>query len=608
MQRLKKLFYKAYSTSLTVTSEHGFHLRPVAQFSQLALTFACDITLTQQNKVANAKNLNETLALTLNQGDIFTLTTQGKNATKALEALRVLFNMLMKNEKNEKHIEKTLTQYNGSFIAGEIITQGVVIAPLHRYETDTIQEKSTLSFQEALNLTIQHLDQEYRCASSATQSEISLAQKALLEDIGKEQQTVEAFEATIVKAIKALENSQFASKIRDYEDILKQVKMTLGLKVTLVLPKSKAILLAKDLLPSEIALLEKSTVCGVILEEGSMQSHTAILLRAAGIPSIIATLPSSVLNTEIILDALSGTVVISPTRTDIEQAEIQQEKYHKKMQNSQEKRFEKACTSTGISITVLANVGDILSAKVAKKEGAEGIGLLRSEFLFKQNKPSLEVQTKAYQEIFQTFDEITVRTLDVGGDKSLPYLQIPPENNPFLGLRGVRLFRTHPQLLREQLHAIFLAANGKKVKIMFPMVSSIEEFTSAKQFAQDVAKQYHLDISNILFGIMIEVPSVLFLLAKFNEVVDFYSVGTNDLTQYLFAIERTHPLLKTDELSDVVFSALEMILTQSTKPVSLCGELAANPKATQRLIALGMTQLSVSPKSIAQTKENIRHV
>ena len=220
----------------------------------------------------------------------------------------------------------------------------------------------------------------------------------------------------------------------------------------------------------------------------------------------------------------------------------------------------------------------------------------------------METQKKAYQEIFDLFDDITVRTLDVGGDKALPYIQIPSEANPFLGVRGVRLFRTHPQLLEEQLHAIFLAAGDKAVKIMFPMVSSVEEFTQAKNIAQNVAKKYQLDISHILFGIMIEVPSVLFLLEAFNDVVDFYSIGTNDLTQYLFAIERTHPTLKTDALSPVVFSAIESILKTASKPVSICGELASNKNAIATLLDMGLETLSVSPKSIAPTKESIRHV
>jgi len=308
------------------------------------------------------------------------------------------------------------------------------------------------------------------------------------------------------------------------------------------------------------------------------------------------------------LDAHSGAVVYSPSKEDLQKATSRLEKNKAQKALALTKRFENATTSKGKHIKILANVSDVSSAKVAKEEGAEGIGLLRSEFLFKEEKPTLEVQTRAYEEIFTLFDDITVRTLDIGGDKALPYMKLPKEENPFLGIRGVRLFQTHPEIMVEQLQAIFLASKNRALKIMFPMISTVEEFHEAKHFAYEVAKKHQLDIAQLQFGIMIEVPSVLFLMEAFNEVVDFYSIGTNDLTQYLFAIERTHPTLKVDELSPVLFNAIETIVNKATKPVSICGELAANKQAISKLLNLGIETLSVSAKSIAQTKEEIRHV
>jgi phosphocarrier protein FPr len=313
-------------------------------------------------------------------------------------------------------------------------------------------------------------------------------------------------------------------------------------------------------------------------------------------------------NKTVILDTHSGVVVQNPSKDDFEKARVQQQQDLAAKTLSGKKRFEPAITQQGKYINVLANIADTHTAIIAKEEGAEGVGLLRSEFLFKSVKPTLDEQYKAYKEIFNLFIDITVRTLDVGGDKALPYLHIPPEENPFLGVRGVRLFYTHPEILEEQLHAIFLAAGDKSIKIMFPMVSTVEEFIYAKSFSKNIAQKHSLDISHHLFGIMVEVPSVLFLLDGFNEVVDFYSIGTNDLTQYLFATERTHASLKVDELSPVIFAAIETIVTKATKPVSICGELAANKDAIDKLLAIGIETLSVSPKSIAQTKEEIRHV
>ena len=310
----------------------------------------------------------------------------------------------------------------------------------------------------------------------------------------------------------------------------------------------------------------------------------------------------------VILDAHAGIIITEPSKKDLEQATLRREEDEKQQHEAREKRFEPAVTKEGKQIKVLANVTDVTAAKLAKEEGAEGIGLLRTEFLFKEKKPSFEDQVESYEKIFALFDDITVRTLDVGGDKALPYINLEKEDNPFLGVRGVRLFKTHPEIMAEQLHAIFVAAQNKKIKIMFPMVSSVEEFVEAKTFAEDIAKKHSLDIENIKFGIMIEVPSVLFLLEAFNKVVDFYSIGTNDLTQYLFAIERTHPTLKTDDLSPAVFHALEMIVQKADKPLSICGELAGRRKAIPSLLQMGIETLSVSAKTIAKTKETIRYV
>ena len=602
MQLFKNLFSKPLSTQLTVTSSNGFHLRPVARFTALAKSFKCDVTASFNGKTVDAKKVNTLLSLSLEKQDTFTLTTQGKEAQKTLTALQTLFETLMQDDVEVNTIAKENSNYTGETLEGDIISKGVAIAPTSVYKTETIQHKNRLTFKNAIEKTIQNLEKK------RDESDIYLAQKELLLSLSEKCDSLEALETLITEESSKLQGTKLSAKITDYQDILQQVKTSLGLEIKVCFPEHDFILLANDLLPSEITLLSETKVQGVILKETSINSHTAILLRASGIPSLIADTSKIPLDEEILLDSFAGLVVLTPTSEDMQKAKTLQEQTKEQKAHSASKRFESATTSQGKQIKVFANVGDIESAKVAKEEGAEGIGLLRSEFLFKSVKPTLEAQTKAYAEIFDIFEDITVRTLDVGGDKALPYLHIPLEENPFLGIRGVRLFRTHPEILEEQLHAIFIASQGKKIKVMFPMVSTVEEFNKAKSFAQNVAQKHGTDISHIDFGIMIEVPSVLFAIEAFNEVVDFYSIGTNDLTQYLFAVERTHPLLKVDELSPVVFSALENVVKQATKPVSICGELAANTDAIEKLVNLGLTTLSVSPKSIAQTKEHIRHV
>jgi len=604
MSLFKNLFPKPLSTQLTVTSNNGFHLRPVAQFVSLSKSFSCQITATFKNRTVDTKGVNTLLSLSLERGDTFTLVAKGKKADEALEKLQLLFETLMKDDKEIKQTEKTAYTYEGPVLEGEIISGGIAIASTYTYKTHEVQHKNDMHFEEALDKSIDELRGLYTTQKDNENADIYLAQKELLASLGNESQTLPEFEQLIKSESNKLLGTKLDSKRSDYQDILQRVKKHLGLEVQVTFPDTPFILLCTDLLPSEIDHLQHTKVQGVILKETSVTSHTAILLRTAGICSLIADTQILIENETVILDTHSGVVIQDPNSDDLEKARDRLEKDQVQKALNATKRFESATTQKGRHIKVFANVADISTAKTAKEEGAEGIGLLRSEFLFKAVKPSLEKQQKAYKEIFDIFDDITVRTLDVGGDKDLPYIQIPVEENPFLGVRGVRLFRTHPELLEEQLHAIFLAAGDKPIKIMFPMVSSVEEFTQTKSFAQSVAKKYQLDISHLRFGIMIEVPSVLFLLESFNDVVDFYSIGTNDLTQYLFAIERTHSLLKADELSPVVFSAIETILNKATKPVSICGELAANKHAIPKLLNLGMDTFSVSPKSIAQTKED----
>ena len=608
MQFFKNLFSKTYTTTLTVTSSNGFHLRPIAQFVAKAKVVKSPLTASFKDKTVNAKAVNTLLTLNLDKGDTFTLSVKAKNGKKILSGLKHTFELLMDDDQEVTSISKKSHGYEGEILEGDALYEGVAIAPLHLYTCEESYSENSTTFDEAIQKSVEELESLYQTHASNDDASIYLAQKELLLSHAEEIDSLEALQTVIDEMSLTLKEGKHASKISDYEDLLRRVKSHLGYSYTLTYPKTPFILLAEDLLPSEIQLLQKSNVQGIILKNTSSTSHTAILLRSTGITSMIVTHNVPLIKEDVILDTNASVLVLFPSDKDIKVSkEIQRIEGHQKAK-SHARRFHQAFTTSEQHIQVLANVSDVDSAVLAKEEGAEGVGLLRTEFLFGHIKPTLKDQTDAYKSIFSLFSNVTVRTLDVGGDKALPYVQIPLEENPFLGVRGIRLFRTHPEILEEQLHAIFLAAKNRSVKIMFPMVSSVEEFTKAKSFAQNVALKHDLDISNILFGIMIEVPSVLFLIEAFNEVVDFYSVGTNDLTQYLFATERTHPLLKTDELSPVVFSALEMIIHKSTKPVSLCGELAASKKAIPKLIDLGIHTLSVTPKSISNVKDTIRNV
>ena len=608
----ERLFSKSCSRVLHISSKNGLHLRPAASFAAEAKKYRCIITAESRGKSVDAKALNALLSLDLQEGDHFELTCKGSDAKSAIEALTTHFEQLMQYEDvtttKQKEVSHTSDiPYQSKTLRGEALFGGIAIAPAVHLQTHTVNS-SNIDFKEALKEVLHLLQKHYETHPNDPNREIFLAQQTLLETLSEESGTIEALEENIQREIEALQNTSHASKADDYLDILAQVRAQMGQERKLILPHSPFILIAKTLLPSDITLLSQSACQGVILQETSATSHVAILLRAAAIPSLIIDNEMIEEDKEIILDTLSAVVVPNPSPEDIAAAKERQQTCAARQSIAHAKRHEAARTSTGTKITILANVSNLEDAKAAKEEGAEGIGLLRTEFLFGETKPSLEEQQEAYEAIFSLFGDITVRTLDVGGDKSLPYLDLPKERNPFLGIRGIRLLQTLPELIAEQLLAIFLAAGDKSVKIMFPMIATPEEFSEAKTFAQKVAQKNGLDISHHQFGMMIEVPSVLFGLKAFDTIVDFYSIGTNDLIQYLFAIERTHPTLKADSNSPLLYEALSRIAAHTTKPLSLCGELASDEHAVNKLIEIGIKRLSLSAGNIPKIKETIRHV
>ena len=616
MNFLKKLFNTKTTTitTLTVTSSNGFHLRPIAKFVTVAKRFDATITLEANEEEVSATQVPKILSLSLEKGDSFQLKCKGKEAKKASEELSSLFNELMHNDKEIKSIEQEQVTYSKVSMQGETICKGVSLGIQVNYSKEEVhpsQTEEVLSLHDALKKTAQELEKLYQQNSGNDEAEIFLAQKELLQS--------DAFQLhfeSIEQEIEKLKNTKFKSRIPDYLDIKQRIESYMGIKTTFKLPDDTidTILFAEELLPSEVEELSKIPVIkGVVLQHGSTTSHASILLRSFNIPSIVTqkkpTLAGQWVKT--ILDASAGIVVNSPSDDDFQQAQKRQKAFQKEQNQSLKKRFDTTETKVGKSVKVLANITDLDSAKEAKELGADGVGLLRTEFLFTQAKPSIEEQTKTYQAIFELFDEVTVRTLDIGGDKSLPYVEIPKEENPFLGLRGIRFSLQEQTLFKEQLLAIFqavdsISSNEKSIKIMFPMVSTPQEFIEAKKIAQNVAKEHNLNISNIEFGIMLEVPSVIFGLKEFNKLVDFYSIGSNDLTQYLFAIERTHPTLSVDPISPLLLLALEEISKNVEKPISICGELAGLELATEKLLNMNYTTLSVSAKLIPTLKAYIR--
>ncbi len=602
MKSILNLFIKTYQATVTLNAPHGVHLRPSATMAKIAKEYNCKSILTKGDKQADIKNMNAILALGLEDKDEITLHTSGKNSQEALMALQdFLLTLAGDVESQELTQDWQNINYEGETLRGKSVCSGIAVGVPYFYEAKHfVDNKTEISFSDAYELSIKEL-------GSLSKNDIFIAQKAILESTPHN--SYEEFIANIDEAIVSLKDTANKAKIADYQDIKRRVtKLMQGAK-SLVFPKTPFLLIANELLPSDIPTLIKENIQGVIVRDLPPRAHAALLLRSYKIPAISLDITSLELSdTTMILDGSQGLLVTAPTKGDLSSANNVISAEVSNSASANEKRHEPAVTKSGKYIKVLANITDVASAKEAKEAGCEGIGLLRTEFLFRETKPTFDEQVEAYKSIFCLFDEVTVRTLDVGGDKNLPYLTLQHEENPFLGVRGIRLFGTHLELMEEQLLAILKAKQNGELKIMFPMVATVEEFNYAKGIAHSLAAKHAISLDGVSFGIMVEVPSVLFLIEEFNQVVDFYSIGTNDLAQYLFAVDRTHATLAIDPHSSVLYDAIKYIQDKATKPVSTCGELASNCDAIKRLVHIGIDTLGVTPAMIPTIKARIRDV
>jgi phosphocarrier protein FPr len=316
----------------------------------------------------------------------------------------------------------------------------------------------------------------------------------------------------------------------------------------------------------------------------------------------------------VILDGNSGTLRVNPTTDDVVKVHRMQEEQSKQRRAQYARAHEPAMTLDGHQIEVEANIGGAADAEQALTLGADGVGLLRTEFLFLQRStaPTDEEQAAVYREVARALGKdkrLVVRTLDVGGDKPLPYLPLPREDNPFLGERGVRVMLNRPDLLRSQLRAILLASRDGHLAVMFPMISSLDEWRAVRDVLDGERKK--LGIPRIEAGIMIEVPSAALLADQFAAEVDFFSIGTNDLTQYTLAMDRGHPRLapQVDGLSPAVLRLVGETARAAQKHkrrAAVCGGIAGDPHAVPLLVGLGITELSVTVPAIPVVKAQVR--
>lgn len=386
------------------------------------------------------------------------------------------------------------------------------------------------------------------------------------------------------------------------------------------LPKG-TVLFAHDLKPSDTAQIDKEKVCAFVTETGGETSHTAILAKALGIPAVVGCkdILANVLSGDpVIANGMTGEVIVKPDAKMVSQYRLLEEQYNQKLEDCKCSAGTKIYTNDGKQIITAANVGGLKDIETALKNGADGVGLFRSEFLYmnRSSMPTEDEQFQVYKKAAELLDgkPLTIRTLDIGGDKSLPYLPMKKESNPFLGLRAIRLCLKNTDLFQTQLRAILRASVYGTIQIMFPMISCMDELNKAKAILNTCKSQLEQEgvsfNSSIQIGMMIEIPSAALIAHEFAKEVDFFSIGTNDLTQYTLAVDRMNESISKlyNPLHPAVLRLIEMTITaahSSGIPCYMCGELASNEQAIPLLLKYGLDEFSVSPGVIAETKNSL---
>ena len=436
---------------------------------------------------------------------------------------------------------------------------------------------------------------------------------------------ITAAAANVADQLRALGDALLAGRAADVIDVGDRIGRELsgqsGTDMRLLEP---SIVVAEDLPPSLTATLPRDRLLGIALEASSPTAHAAILARAYGIPAVVgatgllAALAAADRGSTLALDGESGEVVVAPTKEDVARYEARAGEVRRGRGRDREEAALPAITKDGTTIELLANIGSPGEAAGAVALGARGVGLFRTEFLFleRSTPPSEDEQTEAYGQVIKAFapHPVTIRLLDVGGDKPIPYLPLKPEDNPFLGVRALRLADRRPDIFVTQLRACFRAAVGGRVKVMAPMVADAGDAATLTQLVERARAELVAEgksIGAVDPGVMLEIPSAILTADTYVRDLKFVSIGTNDLLQYTLAADRGNPALGRyrDPLHPALLQLIRLAVEASERAgieLSICGEMAGDPEAALVLIGLGVRVLSMSPTSIAAVRRAIR--
>lgn len=640
-----------------LANHHGLHARPATALSEVAAGFKEEMQISLDNdNFVSAKSLVRLLSLGAECGaTLYLRTPKTGNADERLTAVVSAIQAGLGEEISPIDpvaviAEKGETQEVLPLVAnqpyhGMIASGGLCIAPAHvvreyefdfeKFSNNQAEQKQRLAV--AITEVKADLDKIIQNAKTREIAEIFKAHQGILGDdeilAGVHKRIDEGLSAPmawhselgqLANAQARLDNPVLAERAADLKDIGQRVLASMcGISVPL--PQGKYVLIKDDLLPSDVAALGDE-VSAIVTAFGGVNSHSAIIARSLGIPALVGVgvgVLGAVQGETVLVNAEEGFFVLNPDEMLVKTTEEALAKLKYKQNIAKINTHEPAKTTDGHRLEVAVNLGDVANVKRAVELGAEGVGLLRTEFVFMKHTamPSIAKQKADYKEVFDAMQErpVVVRTLDVGGDKPLPYLAMNKEDNPFLGVRGVRLTLRKPDIFKDQLTALIAASNefseqtgiSQPLRLMFPMIGQLDEWHKAKAILDEVlADNPH---NNLQVGMMIEVPSAAILAAQFAKEVDFFSIGTNDLTQYTLAIDRGHPVLsaQADGLDPSVLKLIETTVKAAHahgKWVGVCGELAADADAIPVFVGLGVDELSVSASQIPLVKMHIREL
>jgi multiphosphoryl transfer protein len=639
-----------YSAFVELANPAGLHARPAAVLAREARHFSAQIVLSCGTLGADAKSAVDVMALATKQGDQVRLSARGSDAAQAIEKLaRVLqdgcgerIDRAATAGGQSQEAVRTAAPYVDSAVAafaGVAASPGLAVGRIVQWRGAELEfDETGGNFDEerarlfaALRLASEQIHalvvggaDAGACQAGIMEAHLALLDDPALLDAAETQLRAGASAPgawhhacqAVAQRLASHPSPLLRERATDIRDVGTRVMVLLtGVRRAMPVLADQSIVLADDLTPSDTVSLDRSKVVGLCTVSGGPTSHVAILARSMGIPAICGIDAAALSLSEgvsAVLDGTAGLLRIEPDPALLADVKRRMEAAAAQRRANEQAAHRVGSTRDGHRVEVAANVRDAAEAKEAVASGAEGVGLLRSEFLFEDRvaAPDEDEQAAAYLAVTTELGpqrKFVVRTLDVGGDKPLRYLPLPKEANPFLGLRGIRVSLAYPDLFRSQLRAMLRAAPGGDLHIMFPMVSDLDEVLAAKRILREEQQRYPHPVR---IGVMVEVPAAVAIVEALAQEVDFFSIGTNDLAQYTLAIDRGHAKLsaQVDTLHPAVLKMIDLTVAGAHahgKWVSVCGAMASDPAATAILVGLGVDKLSVSVPAIAGVKAEL---